>query len=240
MDRVDDTDIRWSKGAPNPAQRAMEAHVLHAIAQHAEVSLAEASAGIWVEGMISTFPIVDVDSFRRSAGAMFQAVRSMVRECQNPIQFPAHIFMFGCGPGSTAVFRVVTGDVETVGEVAPAVGRRFGGDFVLLTHVSILPRGKGGGVLLDAVEHAQIGSIVKAGGDHTALPYGYEVHIVGRMFGWRDGPKEFSTYWIQGVDADAPLNEEEIERLTGSYSIVQVDQDGNRVATGDETPAAEA
>lgn len=237
---VDDANIRWGDKNPSPSQRAMEGLVESAIAKLVGCDREHIEAAMFVEGIRSEFPVDSDAAASAIANAMFEAYRRLAAGFKSPTDIPATIILLGGGPQNRAIWRVVSGAIDVLSEIAHPLGRRFGASYVALMHASCIPFGRNGSEKMDARDRALVDSIISSGGGYDSLPYGYSLRAVCRMFLLtEDGANEASTYWLQGLAAEDERAVESSDVLRGAYRIVDVGENG-APSSWATTPAAEA
>ncbi len=237
---ADDANIRWGEKNPSPAQRAMEGHVENAIAKIVGCDRKHIETAMFVEGIRSEFPVNSDDAASTIANAMFGAYRRLAAGFRRPTDIPATIILLGGGPENRAIWRVVSGAVDVLSEIAHPLGVRFGASHVAFMHASCIPFGSNGSEMMNARDCALVDSIIAAGGGYDSLPYGYALRAVCRMFLLtEDDATEASTYWLQGLAAEDERSVESSDVLRGTYRIVDVDKDGEPASRA-TVPAAEA
>jgi hypothetical protein len=146
---------------------------------------------------------------------------------------PHTLFVVGCGPDDSAVFRVVAFDLSVIFGVAAALGAELGAHHVLVVHSSIQALGPDGSTAMLAEHRLLVRRVMDSGGDYEALPWGFAQRAVLRAFDGRTG-QEHPWAWTQAIH-EQEAREEVHPRTFAPYAMYGINEDGSvapRAATG--------
>ena len=231
---LDDSALRVGDPHPGPQQRHAERIIRRKFAE--AVGMDERSARLYVFAEITGTQraVRDAAALREVAGAV-EAIDAPwllgypTRAC------PHVAWLYGGGPDADAAVRLITFDLEALDTGALLVAEAMQFRFVAVTYSGLRLLSQDGTDKLDAAERALARSIVDAGGDDTAWPYGHARRVMTHLYDVQSA----TPLWCWLRDGAGPLTELRPGEVDAPTSVT-LDDDGRVVPPASASKAGEA